>query len=50
MNTKGPIIKLSEENLWLRRKEEYKLRGNINAQDRNYGINESYLDTLIKIK
>ena len=46
----GPIIKLSEENLWLRRKEEYKLRGNINAQDRNYGINESYLDTFNKNK
>ena len=33
----------------VRRKEEYKLRGNINAQDRNYGIN-SYLDTFNKNK
>ena len=46
----GPIIKLSEQNLWDERKEEFKLRGSIYQQDRDYGLNQSFIDTFNKNK
>ena len=44
------MFKLSEQNLWDERKEEFKLRGSIYQQDRDYGLNQSFIDTFNKNK